>query len=133
MSVNKVVNVKREGKYLVFVDCFDTLSKTCSNYGWINNNLTLTDRVWKCTECSTTHEKNLNNSIILKKEGIRIFQEEKNLTMTTSKIGITEIKALRDNIRLQSLYSEVLEQLSMNREGLEQRRRLHGSYSFRKE
>jgi len=122
-----------EGKHLIFVDRFYPSSKTCSQCGWINNTLTLADRTWTCAECGTTHDRDINASINLKKEGLRILQEEKHLTITTSTVGTTGSHAFGDNVRLQRLYSELLEQLSMNKEAREQGKREHESHSFRKE
>ena len=122
-----------EGKHLIFVDRFYPSSKTCSRCGWINNTLTLADRTWTCAECGTTHDRDINASINLKKEGMRILQEEKHLTITTSTVGTTGSHAFGDNVRLQGLYSELLEQLSMNKEALEQGKKEHESHSFRKE
>ena len=38
-------------KQVVHIDRFFPSSKTCSKCGWINNNLTLKDREWKCDKC----------------------------------------------------------------------------------
>ena len=58
------------GKHLIFVDRFFASSKLCSCCGWKNNNLTLSERVWTCSDCGTTHERDENASVNLKNEGI---------------------------------------------------------------
>jgi putative transposase len=37
-------------------------SKKCSNCGWINHNLKLSDRVWTCPVCETIHERDVNGA-----------------------------------------------------------------------
>jgi len=85
------------GKHFILVDRFFASSKLCSCCGWKNNNLTLRERVWTCLDCGTTHERDENASINLRDEGIRILQEEKDITIIhedKTTVGTTEI--LRD-------------------------------------
>ena len=63
-----------QGKHLVLVDRFFPSSKRCSVCGQINNDLQLSDRLWKC-QCGETHHRDVNASINLKEEGIQILQE----------------------------------------------------------
>ena len=35
-------------------------SQVCSKCGWINQNLKLSDRKWKCAECETEHDRDKN-------------------------------------------------------------------------
>ena len=37
-------------------------SKTCSRCGWLNNNLKLTDRIYKCLECDLCIDRDINAS-----------------------------------------------------------------------
>jgi len=37
-------------------------SKTCSTCGYINQDLTLKDREWKCTQCKAKHDRDINAS-----------------------------------------------------------------------
>jgi putative transposase len=50
------------GKKLIKVDRFYPSTKTCSNCGYINNNLTLSDREWTCPICGTYHDGDINAS-----------------------------------------------------------------------
>ncbi|MFA5585609.1 MAG: RNA-guided endonuclease TnpB family protein [Saccharofermentanales bacterium] len=57
---------------LVFVDRFFPSSKTCSCCGYINKDLTLKDRKWKCNQCNSVLDRDLNAAINIKNEGIKI-------------------------------------------------------------
>jgi putative transposase len=50
---------------------FEPSSKTCSCCGKINKELTLKDRVWTCTKCNTTHDRDVNAAINIKTFGLR--------------------------------------------------------------
>ena len=50
------------GKELIIVDPSYT-SKTCSCCGYINYNLKLYDRDWKCLNCNEIHDRDINASI----------------------------------------------------------------------
>lgn len=45
-------------------------SKTCSNCSYINDNLTLNDREWKCPRCETLHDRDFNASVNIKRQGL---------------------------------------------------------------
>ena len=48
-------------------------SKLCNKCGYKNINLKLSDREWICSECNTVHDRDLNASINILKEGLRIL------------------------------------------------------------
>ena len=48
------------GCKVVLVDRFFPSSKTCSNCGEINDNLTLANRKWTCQGCGTNHDRDMN-------------------------------------------------------------------------
>jgi len=48
---------------LVRIDRFYPSSKRCFDCGYINNELTLSDREWTCPECSVTHDRDINASL----------------------------------------------------------------------
>ena len=47
---------------LVKVDRFYPSTKTCSNCGYINKDLALSDREWTCPVCGTHHDRDINAS-----------------------------------------------------------------------
>lgn len=60
------------GKELVKVNRFYPSSKTCNSCGWINQRLKLSDREWNC-KCGETHNRDLNASLNILKEGLKIY------------------------------------------------------------
>lgn len=64
------------GKHYLEVDRFFPSSKLCSVCGYKNENLTLAERDWTCSECSTHHHRDKNASISIKMEGIRLLEEK---------------------------------------------------------
>jgi len=63
---------EQNGKELVQVNRFYPSSKTCSSCGWINQELKLSDRKWTC-KCGETHDRDINASINILKEGLKIY------------------------------------------------------------
>lgn len=57
------------GKTLVKVDRFYPSSKTCSNCNYKLNKLDLHKRRWKCPLCQVNHDRDLNASINILKQG----------------------------------------------------------------
>ena len=54
------------GSELIIIDRFFSSSKTCSNCGAIKDDLTLNDRMFKCSDCGFEIERDLNAAINLK-------------------------------------------------------------------
>jgi putative transposase len=61
--------VDRGGNYIK-IGRFEPSSKTCSNCGNVNKDLKLSERTWTCTECQTTHDRDLNAAMNIKKMGL---------------------------------------------------------------
>ena len=59
------------GKTLLKIGQFEPSSKMCSVCGTINHDLTLKDRVWTCTSCSNTHDRDINAAINIKKMALQ--------------------------------------------------------------
>ena len=107
------------GKHFILVDRFFASSKLCSCCGWKNNNLTLRERVWTCLDCGTTHERDENASINLRDEGIRILQEEKDITIIHEDkitVGTTGSHAFGDDVRPQEILRDLFGQFSRKKE-----------------
>ena len=60
------------GKELVKVNRFYPSSKTCGECGWINQELKLSDREWTCKSCGVIHDRDVNASLNILKEGLKI-------------------------------------------------------------
>ena len=61
------------GKKLIIVDKYFPSSKLCNVCGHKNELLTITDKTWECPNCHIVHNRDINASINLKKEGLRIY------------------------------------------------------------
>ena len=72
------------GKELVKVNRFYPSSKTCNCCGWINKNLKLSEREWTC-KCGKKHNRDLNASINILKEGLKIYGKELAITKVERK------------------------------------------------
>ena len=53
------------GDTLVVVDRWYPSSKTCSNCGYVKNDLTLNDRIYHCDSCGFTMDRDLNAAMNL--------------------------------------------------------------------
>jgi putative transposase len=62
---------KREGTVLVLIDRFHPSSKTCSCCGWINEELTLADRVFVCLDCGSVADRDYNAAKNIVAEALR--------------------------------------------------------------
>ncbi len=71
----KMLKYKLEdlGKKLIIVDKYFPSSKLCNVCGHKNELLIITDKTWECPNCHTVHNRDINASINLKKEGLRIY------------------------------------------------------------
>lgn len=61
------------GKELVVIDRFYPSSKTCSKCGWKKEDLTLSDRVFKCENCGIEIDRDLNAAINIERVGVNIL------------------------------------------------------------
>lgn len=55
------------GREIQYADTFYPSSKTCSNCGWKNDDLKLSDRTFKCQICNHELDRDLNAALNLKK------------------------------------------------------------------
>lgn len=78
------------GKHLVFADKWHASTKTCNHCGYKNAELTLADREWDCPICHTHLNRDENAGINLMK-------------YTQNTVGITEINASGDDVRLEEI------------------------------
>lgn len=59
-------------KTVVKIGRYFPSTKTCSSCSYINQDLTLKDRKWTCPSCQTEHDRDVNASINILKEGLKI-------------------------------------------------------------
>ena len=59
------------GKDLVKINRFYPSSTTCGDCGWINQELKLSDREWTCNSCGVIHDRDVNASKNILKEGLK--------------------------------------------------------------
>ena len=58
------------GKTFAKIDRWYPSSKTCNMCGSIKDDLTLADRVWTCSACGTTHNRDHNAAINIRNVGL---------------------------------------------------------------
>jgi putative transposase len=61
------------GKRLIIIDRFFPSSKHCHNCGFINHDLELSDREWRCPQCGRLLDRDHNAALNIRDEGIRIL------------------------------------------------------------
>jgi putative transposase len=59
------------GKLFLEIDRFEPSSRTCSDCGWHNPNLTLADREFVCLGCGVVHDRDENAAINIRNIGLR--------------------------------------------------------------
>ena len=62
-----------QGKQLVKIDRFFAYSKLCNYCGSKNIMLTLSDREWTCSGCNKKHDRDINASLNIRGEGMRLL------------------------------------------------------------
>uniref|UniRef100_UPI0026868956 RNA-guided endonuclease InsQ/TnpB family protein n=1 Tax=Hassallia byssoidea TaxID=482630 RepID=UPI0026868956 len=65
--------LKQKDSQLVEIGRFFPSSKTCSCCGHVVDELTLDIREWNCPSCFTSHDRDGNAALNIRKEGIRIL------------------------------------------------------------
>jgi putative transposase len=69
--VQKLEHVaSKYGTKVVKVDRFYPSSKTCSVCQYVNEHLSLRDRHWTCPDCGASHDRDLNASVNILRQGI---------------------------------------------------------------
>ena len=71
LFVQKLEHVaSKYGTSLIKIDRFYPSSKTCSACQYVNEHLSLRDRLWVCPSCGTSHDRDLNASVNILRQGI---------------------------------------------------------------
>lgn len=63
-----------QNKELIKIDKKYPSSKRCNVCGYINKELTIDDRMWQCPDCGTTHDRDINAAINIRKKGLEKIQ-----------------------------------------------------------
>lgn len=61
------------GTNIIRIGTFEPSSKTCSCCGYINKELKLSDREWKCNGCETIHDRDINAALNIKNFALRNY------------------------------------------------------------
>ena len=76
-------------KQIVKINRFYPSSKSCHECGWINQDLKLSDREWTCKSCGVTHDRDVNASRNILKEGLKIFGQGLSNTKVERKLDVS--------------------------------------------
>ena len=63
-------------KIIQEIDRFFPSSKLCGDCGSVNHELKLDDREWVCTSCGCLHDRDLNASMNIEVEALRVFSAQ---------------------------------------------------------
>ena len=75
--VKKLVYIAdKKGVKIKFIDKWYPSSKTCSACGAVNETLNLRDRIWQCSDCGTTHDRDRNAAINIFRVGASTLDGE---------------------------------------------------------
>ncbi len=90
------------GRKVVKIDRYFPSSKTCSNCGYIKDDLTLKDREWSCPICNHNHDRDVNASLNILRQGL-------NLTVgTTGLATCPDVRPVRNNGQLAGVETHLL-------------------------
>ncbi len=60
----------KHGKIFVKISQWTATTKPCSNCGYHNKDLSLSDRQWTCPDCGSHHDRDVNAAINIKRAGL---------------------------------------------------------------
>lgn len=66
--------LEERGKVLIKIDKYYPSSKRCNKCGFINNKLSLNERIWECPNCLSLLDRDINAAINIKEEGVKQFK-----------------------------------------------------------
>jgi len=80
-------------RHIAVIDRWYPSSKTCHCCGWINEELTLSDREWDCLGCGTHLDRDLNAALNIRTEGLKL------LAVGHGRVRASRVKAHGQNKR----------------------------------
>lgn len=89
-------------KTLIEIDRYFPSSKKCNCCGRVNQNLTLSDRTWKCS-CGKVHDRDINAAKNILDEGLRLSK----LGMSSPEVTLEEIGDNKSGRRIKNKMSNV--------------------------
>lgn len=90
------------GRKVIKIDRYFPSSKTCSNCGYIKDDLTLKDREWTCPRCNAIHDRDYNASQNILRQGL-------NLTVgTTGLATCPDVRPVSNNGQLVGVETHLL-------------------------
>lgn len=92
------------GKQLIIINRYYPSSKLCNKCGWVNKELSLKDRDWKCPQCGEHHNRDINASINILKEGERI------IGCSTTEYTLVDYPTMADKVEIPLKSSDRLKQ-----------------------
>ena len=66
---------EEQGKIVIEADKWFASSKTCNICGYVNKDLTISERSWVCPRCGAEHQRDENAAKNLKNVALNIFTE----------------------------------------------------------
>jgi putative transposase len=82
---------------IIEIDRYFPSSRLCSKCGYKNDKLTLKNRTWVCPQCGITHDRDINASINILNEGIRIYKET--IGLSSSELTLVENTTLVGSLK----------------------------------
>ena len=79
-------------KQVVKINRWYPSSKTCCECGWIKQDLDLSMREWTCLSCGTQHDRDMNASKNILREGIKIIHSAGTVENTGGDLNKTSVK-----------------------------------------
>ena len=74
--VNRLkTKAEEQGKVVIEANKWFASSKTCNICGYVNKDLTISDRSWICPKCGTEHNRDQNAAMNLRDVALNIFTE----------------------------------------------------------
>lgn len=86
------------GRDIIEVDRYFPSTKLCSHCGEKNTELQLSDRIWTCKSCNSTHNRDYNAALNLMNEGKRILNI-KNVGLSSPELTLMEITSLDESLK----------------------------------